>query len=115
MLYFLLISIITFVSTFMVVDTAQHLWPRLDRRGVAVACLGLWTVAAFSTLLGADWLTTLGAAHSAVFSACWWLLGGNADGAAVEDVAARKDYVYYPVRVCVPAFVGLQVLQWLVA
>ncbi|CBZ08845.1 hypothetical protein, unknown function [Leishmania infantum JPCM5] len=112
MLYTITLALITFASTFMVADTVANIWQLLNSGRVALISYSVWMAALTLTVLGADWLTTLGFVHALIFVACWWLVRDGDNPA--HSSPSRDDYVRFPVTVYVPAFVVLYFLQgWL--
>ncbi|GET89895.1 hypothetical protein, unknown function [Leishmania tarentolae] len=112
MLYVFTLALLTFVSTFMVADTVANIWQLLNSGRVALISYSVWMAALTLTVLGTDWLTTLGFVHVLIFVTCWWL--ARDDGNTAYSLASRDDYVHFPVTVYVPAFVVLYFLQgWL--
>ncbi|KAG5504504.1 hypothetical protein JKF63_04956 [Porcisia hertigi] len=112
MLYVICISLLTFLSTFMVADTVSNTWPLLSRGRVALTSCSVWVAAFVLTMLGADnWLMTLGLLHAVTFCFCGFLLRGG-------DNAARSflthDFVRFPVVTFLPALLMLYMLGgWL--
>ncbi|KAG5475475.1 hypothetical protein LSCM1_03595 [Leishmania martiniquensis] len=109
MLYIVGLILLTFASTFMAADTVANIWKPLSRRRVALISYSIWMASLTLTLLGTDWLTTLGFVHALIFVACWWVARDGEDAARASFT--RDDYVRFPVTVYVPAFVVLYFLQ----
>ncbi|KAG5475737.1 hypothetical protein LSCM4_04322 [Leishmania orientalis] len=112
MLYIVALTLLTFASTFMAADTVANIWQALSRGRVALISYSVWMAALTLTVLGTDWLTTLGFVHTLIFVACWWLVRDGDD--AAHSSSTFDDYVRFPMTVYVPAFMALYFLQgWL--
>lgn len=92
-----LISLCTFVSSFMVSDTLNHVFS-VSKERTSVVLLSIWLGCEVLSYFGENWITWIGLLHCAIFIASALKVYYGNYG------SHEKDYIKIPLTVFIPIF-----------